>query len=89
MEIFSTIISNVIGNIGVVCFLLAYFLLQNGKILHTSFAYLSLNLAGSLLVLFSLMINWNLPAFLLETAWAFISAWGLYQNVYLPNRKKK
>jgi len=84
LETFSTII----GNIGVVCFLLAYFLLQKGKILHTSFSYLLLNLAGSLLVLFSLIINWNLPAFLLEAAWALISMWGIYQNVYLPYTKK-
>lgn len=84
METFSTII----GNIGVVCFLLAYFLLQKGKILHTSFAYLSLNLAGALLLMISLIINWNLPAFLLEAAWALISMYGLYQNVYLPYTKK-
>ena len=76
MEIFA----NIIGNTGVICFLLAYFLLQNGKILHTSLVYLLLNLAGSLLLMLSLLINWNLPAFILEAAWALISAYGIYKT---------
>ena len=76
MELFS----NIIGNTGVICFLLAYFLLQNGKILHTSLVYLLLNLAGSLLLMLSLLINWNLPAFILEAAWALISAYGIYKT---------
>lgn len=71
------LISNLIGNIGVFCFLLAYFLLQKGKIAHTNANYLLLNLAGALLVMFSLTVNWNLSAFLLEAAWALISIWGL------------
>ncbi len=71
------LLADIIGNIGVVCFLLAYFLLQKGKILHTGLSYLLLNLAGALLLMFSLWINWNLSAFLLEVAWALISIYGL------------
>ncbi len=71
------LLADIIGNIGVVCFLLAYFLLQKGKILHTQLSYLLLNLAGALLLIFSLLINWNLSAFLLEVAWALISIYGI------------
>ena len=69
--------ADVIGNLGVICFLAAYFLLQKGKIPHTGLWYLGLNLAGSLLLLVSLSIHWNLPAFLLEAAWALISIYGI------------
>lgn len=71
------LLADIIGNIGVVCFLLAYFLLQKGKILHTYLSYLLLNLVGAVLLMFSLWINWNLSAFLLEAAWALISIWGI------------
>jgi hypothetical protein len=75
-------LANIVGNIGVMCFLGAYFLLQKGRVSHTSAPYLYLNLAGALLVLFSLTINWNLPAFLLEAAWALISMYGIYKHLY-------
>ena len=35
------------------------------------------NLAGAVLLTASLWINFNLAAFVLETAWAAIAAWGL------------
>lgn len=83
------LIADIIGNIGVVCFLLAYFLLQKGMIVHTQLSYLGLNLAGSLLLIFSLLINWNLSAFLLEAAWALISIYGIIKFVYLPYLVKR
>lgn len=84
--------ADIVGNIGVVCFLSAYFLLQKGVVLHNQASYLLLNLAGALLLIFSLLVNWNLSAFLLEAAWALISIYGLYKFIYLPRRnnaKKK
>ena len=72
--------SAIIGNIGVVMFLAAYFLLQQGKIAHTSLWYSGLNLGGALLLMFSLWIDWNLSAFMLEAAWALISMWGIYKH---------
>ena len=78
-----------IGLIGVVCFLAAYYLLQKGKTPHTSLLYLGLNLAGAILVMISLLFMWNLPAFLLEAAWASISMYGIYTHLYLPGRNNK
>lgn len=71
------LIADIVGNIGVVCFLVAYFLLQKGVLAHNELRYLLLNLAGALMLIFSLLINWNLSAFLLEAAWALISIWGI------------
>lgn len=80
------LLADIVGNIGGACFLLAYFLLQRGTILHTNASYLLLNLAGSLLLIFSLLINWNLAAFLLEVFWAIISLNGLYKKYRNQNK---
>jgi hypothetical protein len=73
-------ISGVIGDIGVICFLSAYFLLQKGRLTHTGMRYLGLNLAGSLLLMASLLIHWNFSAFMLEAAWALISIYGIIKH---------
>lgn len=77
--------ADIIGNIGVVCFLAGFFLLQKGKLLHSDLSYLGLNLCGAVLLMGSLLIHWNLSAFLLEAAWALISIYGIYTS--LKNRK--
>ena len=78
------LLADIVGNIGVVCFLSAYLLLQRGVVTHNQASYLLLNLAGALLLMFSLSIKWNLAAFLLEAAWAIISIYGIYKHVYRP-----
>jgi hypothetical protein len=75
--------ADIIGNIGVVAFLAAFFLMQKGRISHIGLPYLSLNLAGAILLMISLLIHWNLSAFLLEAAWALISMYGIYKHIYL------
>jgi len=77
MELFG----NILGGIGVCFFLVSYFLLQKGTWKPDSPAYLLSNLFGALLVLGSLLIDWNLPAFLLEVAWALISIYGLLKYI--------
>ncbi len=59
------------------CFLLAYFMLQRNKWPAQSYRYYGSNLAGSLLLVASLCIDWNLSAFLLEVAWGIISICGI------------
>lgn len=78
--------ANIVGNIGVACFLAAYFLLQKGKLTATGAWYLGLNLGGAVCLMLSLLVNWNLPAFLLEAAWASISIYGIIKHLYLPRR---
>lgn len=73
-----SLLFNTLGNIGMLCFLGAYFLLQRGKMQATGYDYLGLNLAGSVLLMLSLSRDWNLPAFLLEAAWCAISSYGIF-----------
>ena len=65
---------NAVGIAGVFAILVAYFLLQQGKVTAHQPSYLWLNLLGGLAVIFSLLVEWNLPAFLMEAAWVIISA---------------
>lgn len=69
--------ATLLGNLGVLSFLIAYFLLQKERVAYNSIYYLGLNLLGSLLLIYSLLFDWNLPAFLLEAAWALISIYGI------------
>jgi paired small multidrug resistance pump len=78
-------LGDIIGSIGVGCFLTAYFYLQKGTWKPHSAIYLSANLAGAVLVMISLVMDWNLPAFLLEAAWALISIWGLSKIYAKPH----
>lgn len=78
---------NALGIAGGLCFMAAFTLLQLEKAQGDSYSYLYLNLAGALLLLASLLWDWNLSAFLLEIAWAFISLYGIRKR-YLKDRRK-
>lgn len=72
-------IATVTGLIGVFIVLIAYGLLQLQRMDPYSISYSLLNLLGSLMVLFSLYFEWNLPAVVIEVVWSFISFYGLYK----------
>lgn len=74
------VIFNSVGILGMACFLTAYFFLQKGTFLPNSYAYLNMNLAGAVLIIASLLWDWNLPAFLLEAAWFVITSYGIYKR---------
>lgn len=76
MNIFFTLI----GNVGVVCFLFAFFMLQKEKMRPDDYSYLGLNLAGSVLLLASLCWDFNLAAFILEALWGVISSYGMVKR---------
>jgi hypothetical protein len=75
------IIFNIIGTIGVAFILLAYFLMQFGRITSKQLAYSLLNLIGSCLIMVSLLHRWNFPSAVIEICWMSISAFGVYQAV--------
>jgi hypothetical protein len=80
--------ADIVGMGGVGCFILAYFLLQKERVSHKNAVYLLLNLCGAVLIMLSLLVHWNLSAFVLEAIWALISIYGIYTHIYLPKRKK-
>lgn len=72
------------GIAGVVCILLAYLLLQLGKLQGLDLRYSLLNLAGALLIILSLLFDFNLSAFLMEAAWVGISLMGIRRATRPP-----
>ena len=68
---------DLLGIIGVVLILISYMLLQLEKLPATSFLYSATNGVGALLILVSLMYDFNLPAFIIEAFWLLISIYGI------------
>jgi hypothetical protein len=69
-----------VGLAGVAMVLLAYFLLQAGKLRGTGFIYQTMNAFGAAAVVLSLLYNFNLSAFVVETAWVAISVYGMVRG---------
>jgi paired small multidrug resistance pump len=76
-------IFNAIGLLGVLITLLAYVLLQTGKIKSAYGNYALYNLIGSLLILVSLYDKFNLPATIMEITWSLASIYGLIKAIKL------
>ena len=66
-----------VGNIGIVLILAAYAGLQMGKLSPQMRRYSVMNGLGAALLLVSLYFDFNLSAFLIESAWLVISLWAL------------
>jgi hypothetical protein len=75
------VIFNIIGTSGVVFILLAYFLMQTGKVTSKQLSYSLLNLTGACLIMISLLHKWNLPSAVIEICWIAISSYGVYKAV--------
>ena len=73
MEIFH----NIVGFAGSALIILAYLLLQTGKLSNEQPVYSIMNLVGAASVIFSLCFEFNLSAFILEAFWVVISLVGL------------
>ncbi|MFT3741739.1 MAG: hypothetical protein QM752_03570 [Gammaproteobacteria bacterium] len=75
-------IANIVGIIGVILLLIAFFFLQLGKLATHGYTYSFLNLAGALMILYSLFYAWNLPAVIIEVAWSLISIFGIAKRFF-------
>lgn len=69
-----------VGMIGVVVTLTAFFLLQACKLHGTGFIYQAMNATGAAAVVLSLLYNFNLSAFIVETVWVAISIYGMVRG---------
>ena len=72
-------IADVIGVVGVLIVLYAYYRLQTGAMPSSSLIFSALNAGGSGLILVSLYFNFNLASFLIEIAWTSISLIGVFK----------
>ncbi len=66
-----------VGGLGVAMMVLTYLLLQLERLDSRGLSYSFLNGVGASLVIFSLMYDFNLSAFLMELFWLLISLLGL------------
>jgi hypothetical protein len=80
--------ADAIGIIGVILTLIAFYLINVGKVTSDNLYYLMLNLIGSCMLFYSLMFSWNLASVLIEIAWILISLIGIYRYVKLRNTQK-
>lgn len=73
-------IADAIGICGSVIFIAAFIYANQAKVMD-KILFNAANLIGAAMLLFSLAINFNLAAFVLEVAWAVIAMIGLISAV--------
>ena len=66
-----------VGNLGVFLILLCYLLIQIERMHVQSLPYSLLNGVGALLIIVSLLHNFNLSSFIIELAWLAISVYAI------------
>ena len=76
---------DIAGLAGVVLIVIAYLLLQLGKLPSTAPSYSLLNAISAFLVMVSLFFDFNLSAFLMEAFWFLISLFGLLRPLFSRN----
>ena len=72
---------DLVGIAGVVILVIAYLLLQLNELNGSGFAYSFLNFLGASLIIVSLLVDFNLSAFLMEAFWALISLIGIFRHL--------
>ena len=77
-------IANLVGLVGVAAYLLAYALLQLGRLTVEDSRYALFNAIGSIAILYSLIFDFNLPSFITQTAWLAFTIIG-----YLRSRSRR
>ncbi|MEO0973455.1 MAG: hypothetical protein AAFX85_10205 [Pseudomonadota bacterium] len=78
--------SDFVGNIGVVCVLTTYLLVQLGRLNAVGVTYGSLNALGAVFILISLLHTFNLSSFVIEVCWLAISLIGVTRALIKRHR---
>ena len=71
------VLTDLIGIAGAAVLMVVYLANQQRWLSSKDWRYPAANLAGSVLILFSLLFTWNFPSLVIEAFWALISIWGL------------
>lgn len=72
---------DIVGISGVVLLVITYFLLQVGKLHGGGLMYSLLNAIGASFIIVSLLVDFNLSAFLMEAFWVLISLIGVFRHL--------
>lgn len=73
-------IGHAVGLIGMVCVVFAYFAVERDWFNNKDVKFYLINLIGAVLLLISLLINFNLGSFVIEIFWIMISIFGIINN---------
>ncbi|WP_170418460.1 CBU_0592 family membrane protein [Ruegeria atlantica] len=79
----SLTLADAIGSFGAMIVVAAYFATQMRMMNSDDLAFPILNLAGSVLIVYSLLQNFNLASMLIECFWIVISIIGIVQFIRL------
>lgn len=74
-----TYLPDLIGILGVIVIIVAYMLLQLEKIDAKGLLFSLLNTIGALFIIISLMYDWNLASFIMESTWMMVSLYGIWK----------
>ncbi|MCD6046918.1 MAG: hypothetical protein K0S08_565 [Gammaproteobacteria bacterium] len=77
---------DIIGLLGVLIIIVAYFYLQVGRMQAEQIAYSFLNALGAAMIIFSLIFKWNLSSFVMEGTWFLLSCYGLVKAWLRPKK---
>lgn len=77
-----------LGLVGMASIVLAYFLLQTRILSSNGLSYSMLNALGAILLVVSLIFDWNLASLILESFWFLISVVGIVRCWPRKNRQE-
>lgn len=81
-------LTDFIGILGVAVIVIAYILLQTEKIDSRDLSFSVLNALGALLIIVSLLYDWNLASFIMEFTWMMISLYGVFKYYSMKSAAK-
>jgi len=73
-------IGHAISMIGMACVVFAYFAVERDWLDNKNIKFYVINLIGAILLLISLLINFNLGSFVIEIFWITISMMGIINH---------
>ena len=72
---------DIVGLAGAAIFVAAYFANQQRWLRSEDWRYPFANLVGAVLILVSLVFEWNFPSAVIEVFWAIISIYGMAKSL--------
>jgi hypothetical protein len=72
---------DIVGFVGAAVFVAAYFANQQRWLRSEDWRYPCVNLIGAVLILVSLVFEWNFPSVVIEVFWAIISVYGMAKSL--------
>jgi hypothetical protein len=78
---------DVIGTVGVLLLLIAYFLHSTGYVERDGLPYILMNIAGAGLACLASILLKYMPFVILEAAWTGVSIFALMKHLNIRNRK--